>query len=256
MSSQQNLQNQQVINVTETEQVVDVSERRVQHNTNIIGAQSRSIIDTQKHLATEIPITTEKYTTTEYVPVTMEKIIQRIPVVVGQRLETGIPLQGQTDIQAMGVQYVQQEIQTEVDLIPEMHTRVGQMEAVQQQVIGGKQIISQSQPIQQQQLTQAQLLQNQQFGQQQMFGQQLGSQQMRSQQFGQPIMGQQLGQPMMGQQLNQPLMGQQLGQPMMGQQLGQQGLYNQQPLLNQAQQPTQLSQRLEAEIKEHMPKKL
>jgi len=219
------------VNVVETEQVVDVQERRVTHNTNMFGSQPRSIVDTQKHLATEIPITTEKQITTEYVPVTMEKIIQRIPVVVGQRVQTGVPLQGQTEIQAMGVQYVQQQVQTEVDLIPEMHTRVGQMECVQQQVVGGNQIITQSQPIQQGQLSQAQLLQNQQFN--------LQNQQFQNQQSGHVSqqLSQQLNQAQANQLHNQQLLNQQIqNQQFQNQQFQNQQLFGQSTNLLQTQQ--------------------
>jgi len=227
------------VNVVETEQVVDVQERRVTHNTNMFGSQPRSIVDTQKHLATEIPITTEKQITTEYVPVTMEKIIQRIPVVVGQRVQTGVPLQGQTEIQAMGVQYVQQQVQTEVDLIPEMHTRVGQMECVQQQVVGGNQIITQSQPIQQQQLSQAQLLQNQQFNQSNQQFQNLQNQQFQNQQFGHVSqqLSQQLNQAQANQLHNQQLLNQQIqNQQFQNQQFQNQQLFGQSTNLLQTQQ--------------------
>jgi hypothetical protein len=230
------LNQQAQVNVVETEQVVDVQERRVTHNTNIFGSQPRSIVDTQKHLATEIPITTEKQITTEYVPVTMEKIIQRIPVVVGQRVQTGVPLQGQTEIQAMGVQYVQQQVQTEVDLIPEMHTRVGQMECVQQQVVGGNQIITQSQPIQQGQLSQAQLLQNQQFNLQ---NQQFQNQQFQNQQFGHvnQQLSQQLNQAQANQLHNQQLLNQQMqNQQFQNQQFQNQQLFGQSTNLLQTQQ--------------------
>jgi len=237
------------VNVVETEQVVDVQERRVTHNTNMFGSQPRSIVDTQKHLATEIPITTEKQITTEYVPVTMEKIIQRIPVVVGQRVQTGVPLQGQTEIQAMGVQYVQQQVQTEVDLIPEMHTRVGQMECVQQQVVGGNQIITQSQPIQQQQLSQAQLLQNQQFNQSNQQFQNLQNQQFQNQQFGQASqqfgqVNQQFGQAnqQFSQQLGQSQANQLHNQQLLNQQLQNQQFQNQQQLNQQFGQSTNLLQ--------------
>jgi len=227
------------VNVVETEQVVDVQERRVTHNTNMFGSQPRSIVDTQKHLATEIPITTEKQITTEYVPVTMEKIIQRIPVVVGQRVQTGVPLQGQTEIQAMGVQYVQQQVQTEVDLIPEMHTRVGQMECVQQQVVGGNQIITQSQPIQQGQLSQAQLLQNQQFNQSNQQFQNLQNQQFQNQQFGHVSqqLSQQLNQAQATQLHNQQLLNQQIqNQQFQNQQFQNQQLFGQSTNLLQTQQ--------------------
>jgi len=227
------------VNVVETEQVVDVQERRVTHNTNMFGSQPRSIVDTQKHLATEIPITTEKQITTEYVPVTMEKIIQRIPVVVGQRVQTGVPLQGQTEIQAMGVQYVQQQVQTEVDLIPEMHTRVGQMECVQQQVVGGNQIITQSQPIQQGQLSQAQLLQNQQFNQSNQQFQNLQNQQFQNQQFGHVSqqLSQQLNQAQANQLHNQQLLNQQIqNQQFQNQQFQNQQLFGQSTNLLQTQQ--------------------
>jgi hypothetical protein len=148
------IQGQVVTNVAETETIVDVHERRVAHDVNVFSSQPRAIVDTQKHLATEIPITTEKHVTTEYVPVTMEKIIQRIPVVVGQKVQTGVPMAGQTEIQALGTQYVQQQVQTEVDLIPKMQTRMGLTEVVQQEVVGGHQIITHAQPVGQQQVLQ------------------------------------------------------------------------------------------------------
>jgi len=88
----------------------------------IVTDQPKVITSCEQSIATEMPIVTEKIVTKEYVPVTYEKVIQKIPVVVGQRVETGAPISQEKFVQGLGVQFVQGSQQTKVNLEPTMIT--------------------------------------------------------------------------------------------------------------------------------------
>jgi len=99
----------------------------------LVSGETHVVTNTEQSIATEVPIVTEKVITKEYVPVTYEKVIQMIPVVVGQRVETGAPVSQEKYVQAMNVEYVQGVQQTTVDLTPQMST----------QFIGSQQVVNQ-----------------------------------------------------------------------------------------------------------------
>lgn len=86
----------------------------------IVTDVPRVITNTEQTIAQEVPIVTERIVTKEYVPVTYEKVIQKIPVVIGQRVETGAPISQEKYVQALNVEYVENAQQTKVELQPTM----------------------------------------------------------------------------------------------------------------------------------------
>jgi len=142
----------------------------------IVTGEAKVITSAEQSIAQELPIVTEKLVTKEFVPVTYEKIIQKIPVVVGQRVETGAPISQEKYVQGLNVEYVQGAQQTRVDLTPQMTCQsTGVQEFINQPLNMAAEKISQ------QVFTEAQTgLQNQQFQNQ---NQQFQNQQFQNQQF-------------------------------------------------------------------------
>jgi len=127
--------------------------RRVEQSKqeNIVVGEGRVITNTEQSIAQEIPIVTEKVVTREYVPVTYEKVIQKIPVVIGQRVETGAPISQEKYVQGLNVEYVQGQQRTQVELTPQMTTFAGQQNIISQPLNMPAERISQQVFTQQQQ---------------------------------------------------------------------------------------------------------
>jgi len=135
--------------------------------TALISNDPKSVISQDQRIAANMPIITEKHVTQEYVPVIHEEIVTTIPVVTGQSVHTGQAIPGQTFIQQMGSQYIQQQAATKVDLIPEVQTQLGAQHIVNittssQPHSIGKATVLTSQQLNQQQLNQQQYINQQQ----------------------------------------------------------------------------------------------
>jgi len=129
--------------------------------TALISNDPKSVISQDQRIAANMPIITEKHVTQEYVPVIHEEIVTTIPVVTGQSVHTGQAIAGQSFVQQMGSQYIQQQALTKVDLIPEVQTQLSAQRVVnistqsQPHLIGKANVLT-SQQLNQQQLTQQQ----------------------------------------------------------------------------------------------------
>jgi len=93
--------------------------------TALISNDPKTIISQDQRIAANTAIITEKHVTQEFVPVIHEEIVTTIPVVTGQAVHTGQAIAGQTFVQQLGSQYIQQQAATKVDLIPEVQTQLG-----------------------------------------------------------------------------------------------------------------------------------
>jgi hypothetical protein len=142
----------------------------------IVTGETKVITSAEQSIATEMPIVTEKIVTKEYVPVTYEKVIQKIPVVVGQRVETGAPISQEKYVQGLNVEYVQNAQQTRVDLTPQMTCQSTGVQGVINQPLNMA-----AEKISQQVFTEQTGVQNQQFQNQQFQNQQFQNQQFQNQ---------------------------------------------------------------------------
>jgi hypothetical protein len=109
-----------------------------QQTTALISNEPKSVVSQEQRIAANMPITTEKHVTQEYVPVIHEEIVTTIPVVTGQAVHTGQAIAGQTFVQQLGSEIIRQEALTKVDLIPEVQTQLGAQHVIN--------IATQSQP--------------------------------------------------------------------------------------------------------------
>jgi len=109
--------------------------------TTLISNEPKSVISQEQRIAANMPITTEKHVTVEYVPVTHEEIVTRVPVVTGQAVHTGQALPGQTYVQQVGAEIIQQEAATKIDLIPEVSTQLSAQQVVNVQTQSQPQVV-------------------------------------------------------------------------------------------------------------------
>jgi len=165
MSSQQI--NQQAFAAEIQQDIQNIRRSEQNHQTNLVTNEAKVITNTEQSIATEIPIVTERIVTTEYIPVTYEKIIQKIPVVVGQRVVTGAPISQEKYVQGINVEYVQGSQQARVDLTPQMTLQnTGVQSVISQPLNMAAEKISQQQFQNQQQLTTQQVTTQQMQAQQ------------------------------------------------------------------------------------------
>jgi hypothetical protein len=149
------LQNQQGL-LTQSLQTQPIVGTGSIQTTTLISNEPKSVISQEQRIAANIPITTEKHVTVEYVPVTHEEIVTRVPVVTGQAVHTGQALAGQAYVQQIGAEIIQQEAAAKIDLIPEVSTQLSAQHVVnvqtqsQPQVIGKATVIPSQQFVSQQ----------------------------------------------------------------------------------------------------------
>jgi len=128
--------------------------------TTLISNDPKSVISQQQRIAANMPITTEKHVTVEYVPVIHEELVTKVPVVTGQAVHTGQALAGQSYVQQVNTEMIQQEAATKIDLIPEVSTQLSAQQVVnvastgQTQYVGQANVIPSQQFVQQQKVVQ------------------------------------------------------------------------------------------------------
>jgi hypothetical protein len=193
----------------------------------LISNEPSSVFSQEQRLASNRPIVTEKFVSTEYVPVTHEEIVTTVPIVTGQAVHTGQAIGGEKTRQAVNVEYVKQQAATRVDLMPQVQTQLGAQEVVNIPVNQAPQFVGKTTVISSQQATNqcggiagTQPLGNQNFATQplgaQTCTQSLGAQSLGTQPFGTQAFGQNLTTQATNmctgtQPLSTPLSGQQTG---------------------------------------------
>jgi hypothetical protein len=135
--------------------------------TCLISNEPRTVVMQEQRIASNIPITTEKHITREFIPVVHEEMVTMVPIVTGQAVHTGTAIAGEKFVQQVGVEVVKQSAATRIDITPEVQTSLGAQQVIsmpvnqqahyvgqatvvsQQNLQGlnqGAQFISQSQP--------------------------------------------------------------------------------------------------------------
>jgi hypothetical protein len=160
--------------------------------TALISNEPKTVITQEQRLAANMPITTEKHVMQEFVPVIHEEIVTTIPVVTGQAVHTGQAIAGQTFVQQLGSQFIQQQALTKVDLIPQVQTQLGAQHVVNiqstsaPQMIGKATVLTSQQVNQQGFISQPTTLTTQQMSQQGFMSQPVVTQQVTKEIFTQP----------------------------------------------------------------------
>jgi len=98
--------------------------------TCLIANEPRSVVMQEQRIAANIPITTEKHITREFIPVVHEEIVTRVPIVTGQAVHTGTAIAGEKYVQQVGAEIIKQQAATRIDVIPEVSTTLGVQQVI------------------------------------------------------------------------------------------------------------------------------
>jgi len=111
-------------------QPIVAGQQYANQTTLLVSNEPTTVVSHEQRLASNQPVTTEKHISKEYVPVTYEEIVTTVPIVTGQAVHTGQAIGGEKYTQQLGMEYVQQQAATKIDLIPNVQTQLGPQQVV------------------------------------------------------------------------------------------------------------------------------